>query len=536
MEIKTFSLGDYHPPKDGTANAFSALHACFTDAARCERSVITVEPGDYLVDSATPIPLASGMTVKAEGAVFRFPAELGDAVSRKMFYGENLRDVTWLGGHFEGHVFDPDREENPWPPHTYTGCIHLHSVGDGHAENVRFSGLTARDIAGAVIHVRGRKDDFARQVSVENCRFDNCGKFMWDYGYLWQHVVFASEYTPEAVKNALRWLPEEQMSSALTLKDGALWADFMPAMLPEERDQITFFDPAMPEGIRRGKQYAVLNRGAENGLVIAEDFGKPAITLTSLPEGLRLFRNMFYIFHDLYAPIGDTAPQKGSIDTTYCRDVTVSGCRFSASGDSMHLLACENAVFANNQILGARMGAFYIGFLCRNVTVVGNTVYGTNGSRVVSVERSSENITITGNLFCGGGRGSWFNQPKNLIISDNLFLRNTGKSTPDIHTGRISQATGDYEKCPELYFTTWQENGTYGPVILRGNIIETDAFASAAVAFNPGGHDLVLDGNCIRGEVRTLQVAKGCEPPVLTGDQGFSETVEGLYVNTANVR
>ena len=113
---------------------------------------------------------------------------------------------------------------------------------------------------------------------------------------------------------------------------------------------------------------------------------------------------MFYLFHDLYAPLGDQASQKGSIDTTRCRNVTVTGCRTGASGDSMHILECENVVFSANQITAARMGAFYIGFFCRNVTVTGNTVYGTNGSRTCSVERSTRDITLVGNTFVGGGR------------------------------------------------------------------------------------------------------------------------------------
>ena len=53
----------------------------------------------------------------------------------------------------------------------------------------------------------------------------------------------------------------------------------------------------------------------------------------------------------------------------------------------------------------------------------------------------TENITITGNTFIGGGRGCWVNQPYNVIISDNIFIRNTQKCTSDIHTGRICQAT-----------------------------------------------------------------------------------------------
>ncbi len=43
---------------------------------------------------------------------------------------------------------------------------------------------------------------------------------------------------------------------------------------------------------------------------------------------------------------------------------------------------------------------------------------------MVSVEKSTENITIVGNIFRNGGRGSWINQPKNIIIANNIFENN----------------------------------------------------------------------------------------------------------------
>ncbi len=533
MELRLSTFGAVG---DGVTNDAEALRACFAAAAKGGHTLLTIEPGNYLVDSTEAIPLCSHLTVHAEGATFHFPRQLGDTISRRMFYGENVQDVTWQGGRFVGHVYDPDRGDNPWPPATYTGGIHIHTTGDGASCNIMIRDVTGEDVAGSVIHIRGRKDCYAEQVDIRDCRFVRCGKFMWDYGYLWQHAVFAHEYAPEAVANAMQYLPEEQMSSPLSLRDGKVYADYMPAKLPEERDQVTFFGKDIPAGTRRGKQYYVVNKGAENGLILSETEGGEPLILTDMPAGCRLFRNMFYIFHDLYAPVGDIAQQKGSIDTTKCRHVTISGCRMDAVGDSMHVLECHDVVFTGNQVTGSRMGAFYIGFLCKNVTVTGNTVHGTNGSRTMSVERSTEDITITGNTFVGGGRGCWLNQPYNVIVSDNLFIRNTQKCVPDIHRGRICQATGDYESYPELYFTTWQERAEYGPVIVRGNIFETDEGASAAVAFNPGGRDILLDGNIFRGAVRHIHVASGCDTPLMANNIGMGEVIDHVFVNTANVR
>lgn len=32
-------------------------------------------------------------------------------------------------------------------------------------------------------------ETFARHVTLENCTLERSGKFMWDYGYLWQITV-----------------------------------------------------------------------------------------------------------------------------------------------------------------------------------------------------------------------------------------------------------------------------------------------------------------------------------------------------------
>ena len=153
----------------------------------------------------------------------------------------------------------------------------------------------------------------------------------------------------------------------------------------------------------------------------------------------------------------------------------------------------------------------------------------------MSIECDTKNVTITGNTFIGGGRGSWFNQNKNVVVSDNVFARNTKKCTPDFEIGRVCQVTGDFESYPEIYFTTCG-GMEYGPIILRGNIIETDLNASAAVAFNPGGKDIIVEGNVIKGENHTIHVASGCETPLMVNNIGIDNVEDKLFINTANVR
>ena len=84
------------------------------DVASLRRAFETAKPGDtlvipqgeYDVDGAVPIPLKSDLTVIAYGANFRLPERMGDKARAVVFQGENIRNLTWKGGHFVGHVFD----------------------------------------------------------------------------------------------------------------------------------------------------------------------------------------------------------------------------------------------------------------------------------------------------------------------------------------------------------------------------------------------------------------------------------------------
>jgi nitrous oxidase accessory protein NosD len=219
---------------------------------------------------------------------------------------------------------------------------------------------------------------------------------------------------------------------------------------------------------------------------------------------------LFQAYMHLFQPLG-CAQGKGAIDLVACRQTAQIGNRLSALGDTMHLQYCHDNVFANNQITGSRMGAFFIAEYCKNTVVTGNTVDGTNGSRVMSVEKSSENVTIVGNTFRNGGRGSWINQPQGIILQGNVFVNNTTKGERDPRRGRRSFKTGDYERFPELYFTIHEPDGRYGPAIIRDNLFVTGPECAAAIEFGPNGHDLIVEGNVFEGAVRSVRVHPGCE-------------------------
>ena len=163
---------------------------------------VTIPPGDYRLDGAAPIPLLSRTAVSAHGARFIMPDTLGDKARIVLFSGENLHDVTWQGGHFVGHVFDPSRPDNTWEPNTNTRAILVTTTPGGSTQNLTFRDITSDGVAGGVITVLGAAAPgsdrdvatFARNVTVEHCTLERSGKFMWDYGFLWQITVWPEDY------------------------------------------------------------------------------------------------------------------------------------------------------------------------------------------------------------------------------------------------------------------------------------------------------------------------------------------------------
>jgi S-formylglutathione hydrolase FrmB len=184
----------------------------------------------------------------------------------------------------------------------------------------------------------------------------------------------------------------------------------------------------------------------------------------------------------------------------------------------MHIQKSRGITFANNHITGSRMGAFFLAEYCKNATITGNTVDGTNGSRVISVEKSCEDVTMVGNTFRNGGRGSWINQPRNFILADNVFVNNTTKCENDPRRGRRTFLTGEYERYAELYFTTHEPGGHYGNVTVRGNVFTSGPNAEHAITFAPGGYTILVTDNIFSGPVRDIDPVIGCENVMIRGN------------------
>ena len=176
---------------------------------------ITIPPGDYHLEGTAPLKLVSGMTVSAYGARFHFPDQLPNKARRVLFAGQNVQGLTWMGGEFIGHVFDPARQENAWEPNANTKGIEITTTEDGNTSDILFRDVRSRDVAGAVIGVHGlaKKGSesevitFAERVALQSCTLLRSGKFMWDYGYLWQILLWPESYEPWEVERAKKILP-----------------------------------------------------------------------------------------------------------------------------------------------------------------------------------------------------------------------------------------------------------------------------------------------------------------------------------------
>jgi hypothetical protein len=487
--------------------------------------LVTIPPGDYHLDGTNPVPLTSNTTVSAYGARFYFPESPGEKARLVLFSGEDISNLTWMGGEFLGNVFDPASEQNQWEPNANTKGIEITTSEAGGTRDLLFRDIKSNGVAGAVIGVHGLASKgsesevtaYAGRVAVENCTLLRSGKFMWDYGYLWQIMTWPEEYEPWEVERARRYFRTDLMREKLTMEDGddRLLFDNATNPLPvskssEPKEALSFLGDGLPRNLVRGKQYFVVE-STPGYIRIADTPGGNAIRFEGAHSNLvALVHDLFASFWALYAPQGG-GPGKGAVDITSASDLRITGCQLSALGDTMHVQRSRNIVFANNHIVGSRMGAFFLAEYCQNASITGNLIDGTNGSRVMSVEKSCEDITIIGNTFRNGGRGSWINQPKNFILQGNIFTNNTTKSETDLHRGRRSYETGHPRQFPELYFTLHEEDGSYGPVIVRDNIFSPgDSAPEEAVTFAPHGRDIQMTGNSFQGRAIMITVDPTC--------------------------
>jgi parallel beta-helix repeat protein len=504
---KTFTLADYHPYADGITDDTPAFQQLF-EAAK-DGGVVTIPPGDYFMKGENILPIPSNTTVFAYGANFYLPKNLGDKARIKLFQGTDVSNFSWFGGFFKGWCFDTDISDNTWEPNVNTRIFVITTSKTGKTDQLNFRDIRSDKVAGAVVNVNGFTDkadsaentdiNFATNVTVENCTLLKTGNFLWDYGFLWQVIVFSDEHTPSEVAMAKKYFRNDLVRENIKITDGSDKVYFENTKTPIRSGEVLcFYDDQLPANIIRGKRYFVVESTPEF-IKVSDDFnGKPIVFKGSAGQHTKIIYKLSDAFGGLWCPIG-MGPGKGCIDLVRCKNTKILECTISSLGDAMHVYNCHNNLISNNQILSARMGAFFLAEYSKNSTITGNTVDGMNGSRIVSIERSNEDVTVAGNVFRNGGRGSWINQPKNLVIQGNVFINNTNKNIKDHHQGRRDFRTGGWQMYPEIYFTTYQKDATYGPVIISNNIFITGSDAVGAIHFAENGKDVQVSGNTFKG-------------------------------------
>jgi len=534
----SFNLSQFKPNANGKSDDAPAFQKLFEAVSKVGGGTVTIPAGEYYVSGLSSISLPSNTTVFAYGANFHLPKTLGDQARIVVFKGENITNFTWFGGHFEGYCFDHRNPPNTWEPNVNTRIFVISTSESGKTDHILFRDVSSNKVAGAIVNLEGFKkvhdspnvENFATNVSVENCTFIDSGKFMWDYGLLWQIIVFSEEYTPSDLAMAKKYFRNDLIRSNLKMNDGDDKILFDNKLNPISisnsnlpKDAVCFFGDKLPENIIKGKQYFIVTSNEQYIQVSDQPKGEP-ITFKGSASATQtnLIYNLQDAFYVLYAPIG-SGPGKGCIDLVACKNTRITGCKISALGDAMHIHSCHNNIFSNNQILGARMGAFFLAEYSKNSSIIGNTVNGTNGSRIMSIERSNEDVTVIGNTFRNGGRGSWINQPKNLIMQGNIFINNTTKCDPGPWIGRKTFKTGTWESYSEIYFTTYQKGGKYGPVILKDNIFETGPGAAAAIQFEKNGEDVLVEGNFFKGNTGIINL--DADDKTITIEKNFGAKV-----------
>ena len=519
--METINLNDYLNGKT-TEEAFAA---CFAAAESLHRSVrLIIPPGEYHLSAIEPIRLFSGLQVMADGAEFFFPESMEEPVHRDMFSGTDICDFSWRGGRFHGFVFDVPPAIPKWRPDACGRAIAINTSENGRTSGLRFDGIKGVDCAGSVVSVYGHSLNGVRNkagdVIVTNCNFDRCGKFMWDYGYLWERLAFPELFTAAEHDVAEQYFNMQNVSGDVRFNGDCIDVEALPQLKPDARypfDGVCFFGDNLPPEIQKGRAYFIVDEKDGRITISDKPDGAPLKTTPSR-GGSRLFRNLFDIFHWAYAPLNQ-GPGKGGLDLICCRDVSVSGCSLSANGDTMHIKESSDVVFFNNRIKGSRMGAFFLAFDCDHVTASGNVVNGTNGSRVLTVEKGCRDVVVSDNVFYNGGRGCWFNNVESLVLKGNVFRDNVLKGVPSC--GRHSPFSGEFERYPELYFA--HAGKGYGNIIVSGNIIQaTESNTEPTLLFQKNGHDIVVENNIFRSGTRQVAVAEGVDVNC-HGNVGISE-------------
>ena len=255
----------------------------------------------------------------AHGAKFHLPKTLGDQARRVLFAGQNITDFAWHGGAFEGHCFDHRRPPNTWEPNANTRMFAIGTTPGGTTDNLLFRDIQSNRIGGAVINVEGsgvpgsesETHTFACRVAVRDCSLLDSGKFMWDYGLLWQILVWPEEYETADVTMARKYFRADLLRDRVQMADGDDRVRFdnrsspVPVSASDSSDHaICFSGRALPRNLARGRLYYVVESTPDYIRIATAPGAAPVRFEGSAGPETGLILNLTYAFYHHFAPMG----------------------------------------------------------------------------------------------------------------------------------------------------------------------------------------------------------------------------------------
>jgi hypothetical protein len=511
-------------------------------------------PGRYLIKAiaANTCQPPTNVVIDATGAEFLFPETLGSGLYFVWQTAYDVQNFVWKGGKFIGHAFDPNlvpHTANTWQPNVVVGGFYFDSKPGIGSRNILFEGLESDGLQGSVIAVVGSRINaytlatFAENITLRQCRFTRSGALYWDYGFLWQRLVWAYEYDENNRSMAQTYFNPTIFTTPVTVNGTRIEFDNSTARIAIAPDAglsraVCFYGESVDSALTRGRAYYPAESDATH-IAVSLTPGSTPIALNGDGRDMRMMYDLQRAFYEMFFPYGGRPNATFQIDGAV--GVDVSDCVLeNSNSDAMMIRQSKGVTFRRNEIRGARMGALFIGDLSENVLVEDNFIDDGNGSRLISIDRSCKDVVVRRNRFLNGGRGCWIDQPRGIVIASNVFSNLTLKNTADPYLGRRSPGNGGYERWDPMYFTVHNMppygGQPWGPVTIVSNVIDagTGPLPAQAIRLEANARDVLIANNDFRGSCTCFALASSIERVTFGPNAGILTANSGRYTNVVS--
>jgi hypothetical protein len=170
-------------------------------------------------------------------------------------------------------------------------------------------------------------------------------------------------------------------------------------------------------------------------------------------------------------------------------------------GDSSVLKGCSQGLYANNKIVGNKMGGLFLN-ACTDMLITGSFLW-SNGSRNATIEQGCININMIGNYIRDSGRqGIWgWGYQSGLIIGNHLYLNGRKGSVSGVITTQNIMMSG-YGLTGGPTYPMQQCD-----VLIAHNYSEADAIQLHNIEIGQQLGRIVVSDNILRGAMRRIHNA-----------------------------